>query len=106
MASAGFICRGSWQLYFVVILKVSDFFSISEMYMAKSSFDLLPDATLETSLPTTDENIWDGLKQAIALSSGFQRWQNEHKFDSDVCQINLDSQVRRYLRETLETLAY
>ncbi|HEY9809434.1 MAG TPA: hypothetical protein V6D13_08825 [Halomicronema sp.] len=74
--------------------------------MAKSSFDLLPDATLETSLPTTDENIWDGLKQAIALSSGFQRWQNEHKFDSDVCQINLDSQVRRYLRETLETLAY
>lgn len=89
----------------MAILKGSDFFSISEMFMAKSSFDLLPDATLPSSL-STDESIWAGLKQAIALSSGFQRWQNEHKFDTDVCEIGLDSQVRRYLRETLETLAY
>ncbi|MCT7951013.1 hypothetical protein NG798_14535 [Ancylothrix sp. C2] len=74
--------------------------------MAKSSFDLLPDATLPSSLSTSDDNIWAGLKQAIALSSGFQRWQNEHKFDDDLCEIGLDCQVRRYLRETLETLAY
>ena len=52
--------------------------------------------------------IWDGLKQAIAVSSGFHRWQLERKINDDRQQKNmpLDRQVSLYLRETLETLAY
>ncbi|WP_008318821.1 hypothetical protein [Leptolyngbya sp. PCC 6406] len=52
-----------------------------------------------------DAQIWASLKDAIATSSGFQRWRREQ-----VPQIlqdpSLDKLVRRYLRETLETLAY
>ncbi len=54
----------------------------------------------------TDETIWDNLKQAIASSSGFQRWQTENLPDAVIPAEGLDPQVRRYLRETLETLAY
>ena len=50
-----------------------------------------------------DLEIWFSLRQAIAKSSGFQRWQLERAIGSDV---ELDHQVRRYLKETLETLAY
>jgi len=50
--------------------------------------------------------IWDSLKQAIATSSGFQRWQLEHLVDDQLQDFSLDHRVRRYLRETLETLAY
>lgn len=51
--------------------------------------------------------IWDSLKQAIALSSGFQRWQLERDINNNRQQnIPLDQQVSFYLRETLETLAY
>ncbi|WP_293141624.1 hypothetical protein [Okeania sp. SIO3I5] len=54
-----------------------------------------------------EPQIWDGLKQAIALTSGFQRWQLERKVNSNEQQnIPLDRQVSLYLRETLETLAY
>ena len=50
-----------------------------------------------------DRAIWLNLRQAIAKSSGFQRWQQEQNLQlSD----NLDVSVRRYLEETLETLAY
>lgn len=49
--------------------------------------------------------IWDSLKQAIAASSGFQRWQLEHSLESQA-PSTLDQRVRSYLRETLETLAY
>ena len=52
-----------------------------------------------------DTQIWEDLKQAITSSSGFQRWQSERPLD-DQRQHSLDHQVRRYLRETLETLAY
>ncbi|NEQ32733.1 MAG: hypothetical protein F6K04_17300 [Leptolyngbya sp. SIO4C5] len=52
-----------------------------------------------------DAQIWQSLKQAIASSSGFQRWQSEQEGKA-VEQVSLDQQVRRYLRETLETLAY
>lgn len=50
-----------------------------------------------------EQEIWISLRKAIAKSSGFQSWQRERdiKVDSD-----LDAQVRRYLEETLETLAY
>ena len=53
-----------------------------------------------------DSQIWDNLKQAIAASSGFQRWQLEHSLSTQLQDYSLDSRVRRYLRETLETLAY
>lgn len=54
-----------------------------------------------------DAQIWDSLKQAIAATSGFQRWQLEGlNLHSQPQELNLDHQVRRYLRETLETLAY
>lgn len=53
-----------------------------------------------------DTAIWDNLKRAIAASSGFQRWQLEHNHDAQVAAPGLEQQVRRYLRETLETLAY
>lgn len=53
------------------------------------------------------ERVWPQLKQAIAASSGFKRWQLEH--ESDIHPQDspaLDMLVRSYLRETLETLAY
>ena len=53
-----------------------------------------------------DQKIWDNLKRAIANSSGFHRWQLERSSDCQVQSLDLDQQVQRYLRETLETLAY
>lgn len=53
-----------------------------------------------------DSTIWENLKQAIAASSGFQRWRLEHNGDGRFSGLNLDHLVRHYLRETLETLAY
>jgi len=55
---------------------------------------------------STDLEIWSNLRQAIASSSGFQRWQLERNDETRPQDTNLDHQVRRYLRETLETLAY
>ena len=53
-----------------------------------------------------DSQIWASLKSAIGASSGFQRWQLERNFDTGPGTVSLDRQVRSYLRETLETLAY
>ncbi len=53
-----------------------------------------------------DSQIWDSLKKAIAASSGFQRWQLEHSLNDQSQDLSLDYWVRRYLRDTLETLAY
>ncbi len=53
-----------------------------------------------------DSEIWESLKQAISKSSGFRRWQVERNDDSQLNGLGLDVLVRRYLRETLETLAY
>ncbi len=50
-----------------------------------------------------DSEIWFSLRQAISKSSGFQSWQEEREVNNET---NLDAQVRRYLEETLETLAY
>jgi hypothetical protein len=52
-----------------------------------------------------DRKIWDNLKKAIVVSSGFKRWQEEQN-TNDTEQANTDDNVRRYLRETLATLAY
>lgn len=53
-----------------------------------------------------EPQIWDSLKKAITASSGFQRWQLELLPQDTVQKLSLDYQVRRYLREALETLAY
>jgi len=53
---------------------------------------------------THDSEIWHSLKSAIAASSGFQRWQLER--DVQLHGLRLEQQLQRYLRETLETLAY
>lgn len=53
-----------------------------------------------------DSQIWASLKQAIAASSGFQSWLMEHPVSEQLQDYSLDNRVRRYLRETLETLAY
>lgn len=50
-----------------------------------------------------DQEIWFSLRIAIAKSSGFQSWQQERNISND---LDLDQQVQRYLKETLETLAY
>lgn len=53
---------------------------------------------------SADTEIWYNLKCAISTSSGFQRWQLEP--NAQLQEISLEQQVQRYLRETLETLAY
>jgi hypothetical protein len=58
-----------------------------------------------------ESSIWDSLKLAIADSSGFKCWQDDHldvdpTGDDQVAPQLLDVQVRHYLRQTLETLAY
>uniref|UniRef100_A0A832H0W1 Uncharacterized protein n=1 Tax=Oscillatoriales cyanobacterium SpSt-402 TaxID=2282168 RepID=A0A832H0W1_9CYAN len=52
-----------------------------------------------------DSEIWESLKHAISASSGFQRWQLEQTSHVEAGS-GLDYLIRRYLRETLETLAY
>ncbi len=52
----------------------------------------------------TESDVWESLQQAIAECSGFQQWQAQQQKDPDM--ESLDQQVRSYLRETLETLAY
>lgn len=55
----------------------------------------------------SEDATWDSLKQVIAASSGFQRWLAERALTN--CQpenFSLEQLVSRYLRETLETLAY
>lgn len=49
--------------------------------------------------------IWQSLKHAIASSSGFKTWKSEQSA-IEIEATPLDNLVRRYLRETLATLAY
>ncbi|MGH2416257.1 MAG: hypothetical protein ACRDEA_21715 [Microcystaceae cyanobacterium] len=53
-----------------------------------------------------DHETWENLKQAIAASSGFNRWQQERTPEVQSHSGSLDERVSCYLRETLETLAY
>ncbi|MFM7470648.1 MAG: hypothetical protein LVS60_19035 [Nodosilinea sp. LVE1205-7] len=50
-------------------------------------------------------HIWYSLKSAIANSSGFNSWKGELA-PTELQDLSSDHLVRRYLRETLETLAY
>ncbi|HAX85558.1 MAG TPA: hypothetical protein DD379_08850 [Cyanobacteria bacterium UBA11162] len=63
-------------------------------------------ATSESSQLSPDSQIWHNLKHAIAASSGFQRWQMDYSVTDKLPDDSLECLVRRYLRETLETLAY
>ncbi|MGV2827384.1 hypothetical protein [Myxosarcina sp. GI1(2024)] len=63
----------------------------------------MANSTVYSQIKPNDSEIWLNLKQAIATSSGFQNWQQARNADS---KENLDLQVRRYLEETLATLAY
>lgn len=60
---------------------------------------------LRTKL-SQDCEVWDSLKHAISLSSGFQRWQLEQQIEKLDRSATLDALVSCYLKETLETLAY
>ena len=60
---------------------------------------------ISSPVPTNDTNIWASLKQAISNSSGFQHWTSQLS-TMEQTDLNLDTLVQRYLRETLETLAY
>ncbi|AFZ49420.1 UNVERIFIED_CONTAM: hypothetical protein BEN50_16720 [Euhalothece sp. KZN 001] len=62
--------------------------------------------TIEKQEFSEDEAIWENLRSAIAASSGFSSWQLENELNPTESQENIDEQVRTYLRETLETLAY
>lgn len=73
----------------------------------------MPSSTLSNPTTAREQAVWQSLKQAIAESSGFQRWQqmqshldNAPATTSEAPETELDEQVRRYLRETLATLAY
>lgn len=59
---------------------------------------------LESNNSIADTEIWDSLQQAIGASSGFLRWQLEA--GAKYQNLRLEEQVQRYLRETLENLAY
>jgi hypothetical protein len=54
----------------------------------------------------SEEVSWDSLQRAIAASSGFQRWCLEQDVTLMQNKEILEQLVSRYLRETLETLAY
>lgn len=58
-----------------------------------------------TLFSSDDTNVWLSLQRAICNSTGFQRWKSELPSDT-LDQTPLEHLVRRYLRETLETLAY
>ncbi|NJO39642.1 MAG: hypothetical protein HC769_08140 [Cyanobacteria bacterium CRU_2_1] len=54
----------------------------------------------------SEDITWNSLKRAIAASSGFQRWRTERELTDTPSDLSLEQLVSRYLRETLETLAY
>ena len=61
--------------------------------------------SISSPTPTNDTSVWTSLKQAISASSGFQHWTSQLS-TLEQADLNLDARVQRYLRETLETLAY
>lgn len=53
-----------------------------------------------------DQAMWTSLKKAIAKSSGFKRWKQEQLLCLKNPSHEIDEQLRKYLKETLETLAH
>jgi hypothetical protein len=66
---------------------------------------MLPTPSTFSDSAADNDTLWDSLKQAIASSSGFRGWQSQLS-GAEQDNTPLDQLVRRYLRETLETLAY
>jgi hypothetical protein len=60
--------------------------------------------TTSCSAQPMDDTVWTSLKKVISESSGFQSWMQDRNLDA--IGADLDRLVHRYLRETLETLAY
>jgi hypothetical protein len=73
----------------------------SKLFIFWHSFHM----SISSSAPINDTSIWTSLKQAISASSGFQHWASQLSA-IEQADLNLDARVQRYLRETLETLAY
>ncbi len=90
-------CNKSYNLIFLIRLswKIKLLLE-SKLYMTNSNIYKVEQAS-------QDLEIWSNLRFAIAKSSGFKRWQQEQDINE---QSDLDLMVRRYLKETLETLAY
>jgi predicted class III extradiol MEMO1 family dioxygenase len=61
--------------------------------------------SISSPTPIDDTSVWTSLKQAIVASSGFQHWATQLS-TLEQSNLSLDDRVQRYLRETLETLAY
>jgi hypothetical protein len=61
--------------------------------------------SISSLTPINDTSVWTSLKQAISASSGFQHWASQLS-TLEQANLNLDALVQKYLRETLETLAY
>jgi hypothetical protein len=80
---------------------------VVKLLAATKSFIFLASFQMSISspAPTNDTSIWTSLKQAISASSGFQHWASQLSTPEQAA-LNLDARVQRYLRETLETLAY
>jgi hypothetical protein len=85
---------------------LKEFMANSDAQLPFGSISEFGQASKELLHLPADTEIWSHLKQAIAASSGFQRWQLENSVDQRFGGLSLDSLVRRYLRDTLETLAY
>lgn len=72
----------------------------------------MKDKMASSTIPSIDQSspdreVWQNLKEAIAASSGFKRWQAEKVVGDEVLEPTpLETQVYCYLKETLETLAY
>ncbi|HIK26095.1 MAG TPA: hypothetical protein IGP91_10575 [Thermosynechococcus sp. M46_R2017_013] len=63
--------------------------------------------SVTVSQPQASPEVWNSLKQAIAHSSGFQRWLSEKQASVLLEQpTDLEACVTAYLRQALETLAY
>jgi hypothetical protein len=71
------------------------------MNVAMASFSI-PNQSPQFS----EQLAWEGLKRAIAESSGFKSWKLERNDVETLPESSVDKLVHAYLRETLETLAY
>ncbi len=87
-----------------------------ESDFAEMPENLPPGIMAEIPQEIVKDGTWQNLKSAISQTSGFKRWQRSlHLVDNitnqdDPEQANQEQvtteDVSRYLRETLETLAY
>jgi hypothetical protein len=82
------------------------------MAAPNSAFSTSGTQPVSQASPPMGVAIWENLKLAISESSGFKRWKVERQPDQAVhagaatLDQPLDELVHRYLRDTLETLAY